>query len=986
MKTTLRSLLTCLAFLSVSDVTARSARTDLERINLTRGIVAVVDDGEIDAAYVRQLVTAGELKVYVEARNRERAGQLRSGHARLFVDHNLSGRIDLADNLADAVLAPAGADEAEVLRVLRPRGRAFIGERTITKPVPAGVDDWSHPYHGPDNNPQSNDKLARGELRTQFIGWPMFSPMPQQTVSAGGIIFKAHGHIAHKKNQNAVLNTLLGVNAYNGTILWRRPLPKSFMIHRNTMIATENALYLADNDSCKEYDARTGRVRDEITFPAGIADGSVWKWMALRDGVLYALVGHEETPIEPQPSEKSGLGHWPWGMWKGHKYEDPKTSFGFGRTLIAIDVKSRKLLWHHRDEEYFDARALVMNRDSLFLYAPDKVVARIDVKTGKTVWRVNDEKLLNAIGGNLLAQHYTTGYSTSCYAKCNDDYLFFAGPQRARLVSVRTKDGSLAWARSPGNLQLVLRPDAIYAAGPQRSIGGKFDYATGKVLEEFPGRRACTRATGAADSIFFRASGGTVRLMTGDSQAQHIDPMRPPCQDGVLVANGHFYWGPWMCGCQLSLYGNIGLGPASEQPILAAAENTKSGGELDADSNVTDVKPLSQGTDDWPVYRGDNARSDRTRRELPTAVKSDWSAKVIDGKLVTAPVTAGDMIFVADRSGRIHGYGLDGRKRWTAATAGPIYYPPAIADGRAFVGSADGRVYAFEAGTGRFLWSRRVAPLARRVAVYDDLISTWPVSGGVVVKDGRVYAAAGLAHYDGAHVVALDARSGKELARNDSSGVLGRLSNNGVSLQGNLFIAGGELRFLAGGVYETARYDLDTLKCLNEPKEQITSEYRTAFYAYYPDYGKYLSLEHQCADGCTLNLDASYEGNKFTALALEEPPPAGVVRPQKEAARWLLPNLRDRNRKPLIKARWRDQENRRFTAYIIGEDTLLAAGHSVAKPDEAFVAAIDIQTGKDRWRQPLSALATKGGLALARDGSIIATLEDGTLRRFRPRE
>ena len=984
MKPTASLLLAFLALPTFDHAAARSARGDLERVGLTRGIVAVVDDGGLDADYLRQLAAGGELKIYVEARGRARAEALRIGHARVHVDHNAGGRIDLADNLADAVIAPGSANETEVLRVLRPRGRAFLGDRVITKRVPVGADDWSHPYHGPDNNPQSNDKLARGELRTQFIGWPMFSPMPQQTVAAGGILFKAHGHIAHKENQNSVLNTLLGVNAYNGTILWRRPLPESFMIHRNTMIATERALYLGDNHSCKVYDALTGEVTDEIRFPGGIADGTVWKWMALRDGVLYALVGQEETPIEPQPSDKPGLGHWPWGMWKGHKYEDPKTSFGFGRTLIAVDLRTKKLLWHHRDKEYFDARALVMNGDSLFLYAPDKVLLRLDAQTGKSVWRVHDEKLLHAIGGNLLAQHYTTGYSTSCYAKCNEDYLLFAGPQRARMVSVRTKDGSLAWTHSPGNLQLVLRPDAIYAAGPQRSIGGKFDYATGKVLEEFPGRRACTRATGAADSIFFRASGGTVRLMTGDSQAQHIDPMRPPCQDGVIVANGHFYWGPWMCGCQLSLYGNIGLGPASEQPILASAVNAKAGGELETGANFTAVADWPQTADDWPVYRGDNARSDRARRRLPAAVRRDWSVKVIDGALPTAPVAAGDMVFLADRRGSVHGYGSDGSRRWTAATAGPIYYPPAIAEGRAFVGSADGRVYAFEARTGRFLWSRRVAPLARRVAVYDDLISTWPVSGGVVVKDGRVYAAAGLAHYDGAHVVALDARTGRELARNDASGVLGRLSNNGVSLQGNLYIQNEELRFLAGGVYETARYDLDTLKCLNEPKEQITSEYRTAFYAYYPEYGKYLSLEYKCTDGCTLNLDASYEGNKFTALALEEPPPPGVQRPRKEAARWLLPNLRDRNRKPLIKARWRDQEHRRFTAYLVSEDVLVAAGHSAAKPDEAFIVAIDIQSGRDLWRQPLPALTTKGGLALARDGSILTTLEDGQMLRFRP--
>ncbi len=52
-----------------------------------------------------------------------------------------------------------------------------------------------------------------------------------------------------------------------------------------------------------------------------------------------------------------------------------------------------------------------------------------------------------------------------------------------------------------------------------------------------------------------------MRVMTETSRTEHIAPMRPPCQDGVLVSNGHLYWGPWMCGCALSLYGNIGLSP-----------------------------------------------------------------------------------------------------------------------------------------------------------------------------------------------------------------------------------------------------------------------------------------------------------------------------------------------------------------------------------------------------------------------------------------
>jgi hypothetical protein len=252
--------------------------------------------------------------------------------------------IHLADNVTDAILvAPSARDstvDAELLRVLRPAGTAFLGERELVKPIPAGIDQWTHPYCGPDNNPQSNEQWVRGSLRMQFLADPKFSPMPEQTVIAGGRIYKAMGHIAHKANQNAMLNTLLCINAYNGTILWQRPLSPGFMLHRNTMVPTDDALYMGDHESCKEIDAITGEVRRGITVPSELTDGPVWKWMALRDGVLDALVGNLEVQVDMISSTVPGLGHWPWGMWKVHDYKDPRTAFGFGRTVVAIELKT----------------------------------------------------------------------------------------------------------------------------------------------------------------------------------------------------------------------------------------------------------------------------------------------------------------------------------------------------------------------------------------------------------------------------------------------------------------------------------------------------------------------------------------------------------------------------------------------------------------------------------------------------------------------
>ena len=994
MSQTLRLVL-CLSFGVVSlqseavDVSVEDA---LSVVGGDRGIVAVLGLPSGDPSFVTQLAADRELIIYFQAADpgQARAVQLAADKAGLlgrsvFVDSGDLQSIYLSQNVADAVIVDESvADQIcddEVLRVLNPNAVALIGNRRLSKPVPEGSDDWSHPYHGPDNNPQSQDKLVRGRLQTQFIAAPKFSPMPEQSVVGGGRIYKAMGHIAHKANQNEMLNTLLCINAWNGTIQWKRALSEGFLIHRNTMVAAKDALYMGDHQSCKVIDRDTGKIRREIRIPSDISDGPVWKWMGLQGDVLYALVGNLEVKVETMRSNRPGLGHWPWGMWKGHDYRDPRTAFGHGRTLVAIHRISGEILWHYRDEEFLDARAVCMKNGKIFCFCPQKFLACVDAKNGELLWKNSDSNLLEAIGPNQRAQHYTTGYATTCYIKCTDKHVFFAGPQRKKTVAASTADGSLQWTHDVGNLQLVLREDAVFAAGPQNTNGVQLDHDTGEVIASFPARRACTRATGCADSIFFRASGGTVRLMTEENRAEHIAPMRPPCQDGVLVSNGHLYWGPWMCGCQLSLYGNIGLRPVGEETVSRTDTAGIERESLVVHTDVTVTTKLPVKTTDWLAYRGGNDRSDTTETDLPESVAHSWTMRIVEDELPTAPVAAGGYVFVADRTGAISAFDASGDKKWKSYANGPVYYPPSIHADRVFVGSADGRVYAFEAMTGRLLWTYRVAPQDRRIPVFGKLVSRWPVAGGVVVQDGTVYAAAGITHYDGTYIVALDAVTGRLKARNDGSGVLSKPVNSGVSMQGNLMIVDNELRFLGGGVYETARFDLQTLECRNEPKKQVTSQYRTAFYPWYPAYGKYVSLEHKCVDGNTLCHDASYEGSLFDNLGLQTPLPPGAEGINKDAAREFLRRRGKSDNKP--EHIWRDGRNRRFTSFVVTRDQLLATGHAEKTPDKPFLVAIRISDGKDLWKKDLPVDAVKGGTAVDAAGRVFVTLENGELMCFR---
>ena len=126
---------------------------------------------------------------------------------------------------------------------------------------------------------------------------------------------------------------------------------------------------------------------------------------------------------------------------------------------------------------------------------------------------------------------------------------------------------------------------------------------------------------------------------------------------------------------------------------------------------------------------------------------------------------------------------------------------------------------------------------------------------------------------------ALDAVTGQLKWCNESSGTLSATVNNGISLQSELYLAGDELRFDAGSVYATARYDLETGKCLNEPVDQVSSRIATAYYAYYPEYGQFTPLEHDLTDGRTLNYQVLYEGSRQAALAMLQPLKAGAAAP-----------------------------------------------------------------------------------------------------------
>jgi len=110
----------------------------------TRGVCVYLGDKECKNAIA--LARRTEWRVYVALTAAEDvAAAARAADAagvygkQVFVEKQPSGKIGLADNVADAVVALGDAvntPKTELLRVLRPEGRALIVGRTATHPSP----------------------------------------------------------------------------------------------------------------------------------------------------------------------------------------------------------------------------------------------------------------------------------------------------------------------------------------------------------------------------------------------------------------------------------------------------------------------------------------------------------------------------------------------------------------------------------------------------------------------------------------------------------------------------------------------------------------------------------------------------------------------------------------------------------------------------------------------------------------------------------
>ncbi|UCE50612.1 MAG: PQQ-binding-like beta-propeller repeat protein, partial [Phycisphaerales bacterium] len=196
---------------------------------------------------------------------------------------------------------------------------------------------------------------------------------------------------------------------------------------------------------------------------------------------------------------------------------------------------------------------------------------------------------------------------------------------------------------------------------------------------------------------------------------------------------------------------------------------------------------------DWPTYRHDIARTGATSESLAAPLALDWvyvstypprpawprpairpregwvqrHRVIFDDAFQVAVV--GDLVYFGSSADN-KVYALDaatGKQRWSFFTGGPIRLAPTVTGNRVLVGSDDGFVYCLSAGDGDLIWKVRGGPKDEKLLGHGRMISRWPIRTGVLVDEGIAYFGAGIFPHENVFLHAVKVSDGSTVWKND---------------------------------------------------------------------------------------------------------------------------------------------------------------------------------------------------------------------------
>lgn len=129
------------------------------------------------------------------------------------------------------------------------------------------------------------------------------------------------------------------------------------------------------------------------------------------------------------------------------------------------------------------------------------------------------------------------------------------------------------------------------------------------------------------------------------------------------------------------------------------------------------------------------------------------------------PVVAGETLFVgSSRNDSVTAVDLStGAQKWRFYTDGPVRFAPIVSGQNLYFAADDGHFYCLDTQSGELRWEFRAAPNNRKALANGRLSSVWPVRGGPVLAEGKIYFTCGVWPFEGTFLYTLDAETGNAI-------------------------------------------------------------------------------------------------------------------------------------------------------------------------------------------------------------------------------
>ncbi len=736
-------------------VTALAVESKLiEQFKFSGGIVVALDFD--DGKRLADLATDGPFIIHGLLRDEARVTAARQAiqqagvYGKVSCDSYNGRDLPYVDGLVNLVLCKASCQvpEAELMRVLVPGGRLLVetadGWKKQAKPIPDSLDEWNQFLHGADNNGVSLDDVGPPQ-RLRWHDTPEYgrskslAPSFTNMVSAAGVLFTIEDRATTEDVNAPVGYYLVARDGFNGIELWKRPMEQWSKWQTGSIksIPTQQQRCLA----------AVGR---NVYVCSGF--GGPVTAFAIRNGaqrrVFAQTAGTTEFAIDGQSLY----------VIKGTPYKLPRAAATDGRAeLCAVNLDDGKVLWSQSIvDEYTGGTFAVKGRH--VVYHSTSGLTCLDRVSGDVLWtEVIPIKSAPPVTARARAA-IRRGKKPNApdLFSCNihptvvltDDTVFCA--IHDTITAKRLADGKTMWT-SPAGKNYMKSTEVFVAKGLvwSRDLKGR-NPKTGAVVralaQEMTGPMShdrCYRNRITHRYYVNSASGGSdfVKL---DGTAESPNPWaRSTCGLAVMPANGMLYNGPYVCQCAIGTMASgvngfyNGSGNADQRFTVAIEPRLVKGPAFGPGDDAVST------ADDWPTYRYSAMRSGVAPGRTAEAVTTKWRVDI--GSHPTAPVVAGDRVYVADRdSHTLHALNREsGETCWTFIADGRIDSPPTWHQGMILVGSRGGSVYCLRASDGQLAWKFNGLPERRLICDTGRLESAWPVHGSIMIRDDTAYFAAG---------------------------------------------------------------------------------------------------------------------------------------------------------------------------------------------------------------------------------------------------